>query len=83
GAALAIVLLVADPVVTRLLSSWSRFRSESELALLAVIGGVVYGGIVLVLFGRRWLLLMRRTAQSAESAPIEAVASADETPDGD
>ena len=83
GAALAIVLLVADPIVTRLLSSWSRFRSESELALLALIGGLVYGGVVLVLFGRRWLSLMRRTAQTAESAPIEAVASADETPDGD
>ena len=60
GAALALVLLIADPVVTRLLSSWSRFRAESELALLALLGGLVYGGLVLVLFGRRWLSLLRR-----------------------
>ncbi|MFZ0610167.1 MAG: lipid II flippase MurJ, partial [Xanthobacteraceae bacterium] len=83
GGALAVALLVADPIVTRLLSSWSRFRNESELALLALIGGLVYGGAVLVLFGRRWLALMRRTAQTAEAAPIEAVAIADDSPDDD
>jgi putative peptidoglycan lipid II flippase len=80
GTALALALLIADPIVTRLLSSWPRFRNESELALLALIGGLVYGGLVLVLFGRRWLMLMRRTAQAAESAPIEAVATADASP---
>jgi putative peptidoglycan lipid II flippase len=63
--ALAAVLLMAAPFVTRLLSSWSRFRNESELALLMLIGGVVYGGLVVALFGRRWLSLMRRTAASA------------------
>ncbi len=83
GIALALALLVADPIVTRLLSSWPRFRSESELALLVLIGGLVYGGLVLVLFGRRWLALMRRTAQAAETAPIEAAAIADQSPDGD
>ena len=81
GAALALALLIADPIVTRLLSSWPRFRNESELALLALIGGVVYGGLVLALFGQRWLLLMRRTAQTAESAPVEAVAIADQSDD--
>jgi putative peptidoglycan lipid II flippase len=74
GAVLAVVLLAADPVVTALLSSWSRFRNESELLLLAVIGGLVYGGLVLALFGRRWLSLMRRTAETAESLPVSAVA---------
>src|SRR5579863_6127615 len=74
GAALAVVLLVADPIVTRLLSSWSRFRNESELALLALLGGLVYGGLVLVLFGRRWISLMKRSAEIAESAPISAAA---------
>ena len=47
-----------------LLSSWSRFRNESELLLLALLGGVVYGGLVVALFGRRWLSLMRRRAQA-------------------
>ena len=71
GAALALVLLVADPVVTGLLSSWSRFRNESELALLALLGGLVYGGLVLVLFGRRWLSLVRRSAQTAPAATLD------------
>jgi putative peptidoglycan lipid II flippase len=78
GAVLAVALLVADPIVTALLSSWSRFRAESELLLLALIGGLVYGVLVLALFGRRWLSLMRRTAQTAESAPIESVATLDD-----
>ncbi len=71
GIALAIVLLIADPLVTALLSSWSRFRSESELALLALLGGLVYGGLVIVLFGRRWLALMRRSAQTAPAATLD------------
>jgi putative peptidoglycan lipid II flippase len=71
GIALAIVLLIADPVVTALLSSWSRFGNESELLLLVLIGGLVYGGLALVLFGRRWLSLMRRSAQTAPAATLD------------
>jgi hypothetical protein len=36
---------------------------------------LVYGGLVVALFGRRWLSLMRRTATSAvvpESTELEA-----------
>jgi putative peptidoglycan lipid II flippase len=67
--ALGLVLAVAAPVVTAMLSSWSRFPDESILALLVVIGGIVYGGLVIVLLGRRWLSLMRGSAlsQSASS----------------
>jgi putative peptidoglycan lipid II flippase len=61
---LGVVLLTAVPFVTALLSSWSRFRNESELALLMLIGGLVYGGLVIALFGRRWLSLMRRSAMA-------------------
>jgi putative peptidoglycan lipid II flippase len=82
GAALALVLLIADPLVTRLLSSWSRFRDESELALLALIGGLVYGGLVLALFGQRWVALMKRSAVTAESAPISSAAQIEETEAG-
>ncbi len=82
GAALALVLLIAGPLVTRLLSSWSRFRNESELALLALLGGLVYGGLVLVLFGRRWVSLMKRSAETAESAPISSAAQIEETEAG-
>jgi putative peptidoglycan lipid II flippase len=62
--ALGLVLAVAAPVVTAMLSSWSRFRDESILALLVVIGGIVYGGLVIALLGRRWLSLMRGSALS-------------------
>ncbi len=71
GAALAVVLLIADPIVTGLSSSLPRFRNETVLILLALIGGVVYGGLIAVMFGRRWIALMRRT----EAAPM----SSDET----
>src|SRR5215470_1247843 len=57
-----IVLAIAAPVVTAMLSSWSRFRDESALAVLVAIGAVVYGGLVVALLGRRWLSLFRETA---------------------
>ncbi|HZC58236.1 MAG TPA: murein biosynthesis integral membrane protein MurJ [Xanthobacteraceae bacterium] len=66
GAVMAVVLLIADPLVTGLSSSLPRFGNETNLILLAAIGGVVYGGLVAVMFGRRWLSLMRRT----ETAPV-------------
>jgi len=69
--ALTIVLLVAAPLLTNALSGWSRFRNETELALLALLGGLVYGGLVVVLFGRRWLSLMRRKAQAAPAATLD------------
>jgi putative peptidoglycan lipid II flippase len=69
--ALTIVLLIAAPLLTNALSGWSRFRNETELALLALLGGLVYGGLVVVLFGRRWLSLMRRKAQAAPAATLD------------
>ncbi len=68
GLALAILLVIAAPIVTSLLSSLSRFRAESELLVLAVLGGAFYGALVVALFGRRWLSLMRGQAQTAPAA---------------
>jgi putative peptidoglycan lipid II flippase len=62
GTAMTLLLLAALPIVTALLSSMSRFRNESELVVLTVIGGGFYGVLVLILFGRRWMLLFRRSA---------------------
>jgi putative peptidoglycan lipid II flippase len=73
GVVLAIVLLLAAPFVTSLLSSMSRFRYESELLVLALLGGVVYGALVIALFGRRWLSLMREQAQTAPAAGPDEV----------
>jgi putative peptidoglycan lipid II flippase len=72
GLVMALVLLFAAPVVAKMLSSVAKFRNESELLVLALLGGVVYGALVLALFGRRWLSLMRKRAQSAPAAPIDA-----------
>jgi putative peptidoglycan lipid II flippase len=72
GGSFAVFLLIASPIVTSLLSSMSRFRNESELLVLAVLGGVFYGVLVVALFGRRWLSLMRGQAQTAPSAPLDA-----------
>ena len=72
---LAVVLLVAAPSVAALVSSWSRFRDESELALLILLGGLVYGGLVVALFGRRWLSLMRGSAQTIPAAALNPLES--------
>jgi putative peptidoglycan lipid II flippase len=72
GGALALLLFFAAPLVTSSISSWPRFRNESELIVLALLGGVAYGALVLALFGRRWLSLTRKRAQTAPGAPIEA-----------
>jgi putative peptidoglycan lipid II flippase len=72
---LALVLLVAAPLVAGLVSSWSRFRDESELALLILLGGLVYGGLVVALFGRHWLSLMRRSAHTIPVATLNPLDS--------
>ncbi len=76
GIAMALVLLLATPIVTALLSSLSRFRNESELLVLAAIGGGFYGLLVLVLFGRRWLSLLRRGTKSTSGEPSAPSADA-------
>ncbi len=72
GIVLALVLFFAAPLVAQVLSSVTRFRTELELLIVALLGGAVYGALVLALFGRRWLALMRKRAQSAPAAPIGA-----------
>jgi putative peptidoglycan lipid II flippase len=79
GFALALLLLFATPVVINLLSSVSRLRNESELGILALLGGVFYGALVLGLFGRRWLSRMRRRAYEA---PVDAFEGTSAPPGG-
>jgi putative peptidoglycan lipid II flippase len=70
--ALALALALAAPFVTAMLSSWSRFRDESALAVLVVIGAAVYGGLVTAMFGRRWLSLFRGTPVGAPMPPLSS-----------
>jgi putative peptidoglycan lipid II flippase len=75
-------LVIATYFVTSLLSSLSRFRYESELLALALLGGAFYGVVVVALFGRRWLLLMRERAQAAPAASIDAFEGTTPPPSG-
>ncbi len=59
GLALAAALWLCAPLATHLFASWTRLRDIAALALLAAIGAAVYGGIVLALFGARWLAAFR------------------------
>jgi putative peptidoglycan lipid II flippase len=72
GVVFLVFVVIAAPLVTYLLSSLPRFRDESELLVLAVCGGAVYGGLVVALFGRSFLALMRRRAQDAPAARLDA-----------
>ena len=72
GIGMTILLLIAAPLISSVFSSWSRFGSAAELVVLAMVGGAFYGALTLALFGRRWLSLLRKRAEKAPAAPIEA-----------
>jgi putative peptidoglycan lipid II flippase len=55
GLALAVTLWLCEAPVAHLFVGWHRLRDVAELAVLVAIGAAVYGGIVLALFGSRWL----------------------------
>ena len=65
GIALAIALWLGHHLVTRLVHDGVALRDEIRLALLVLIGVLVYGGVILALFGRQWLDAWRRPAGPA------------------
>jgi putative peptidoglycan lipid II flippase len=69
GVALAIVLWLARAPVAGLFADWPSWRDESTLAVLAAIGGGVYFAIVLVLFGRQWLAMLRARKRPPGTPP--------------
>jgi putative peptidoglycan lipid II flippase len=73
GAVLALVLFFADPLIVSLTSPLSRFRNVVDLIVLVLLGGAVYGGLVLALFGRQWLAAMRNRAQPVSATTLEAL----------
>jgi hypothetical protein len=56
--------------------------ANQSCSVLALLGGVVYGALVLALFGRRWLSLMRKRAQSAPAASIDTFEGVSPPPAG-
>ncbi len=63
---LGIALFVGERALRNLVSGWTSYRDEVMLALLAIIGALVYGGAVIVLFGRQWLSVFRRRGRPPE-----------------
>ena len=63
GLALAAALWLLQEPVAHLFDDWHRLRDVATLAVLAFIGGCLYGGIVLALFGRSWLKAFRARSQ--------------------
>ncbi|MFL6798042.1 MAG: murein biosynthesis integral membrane protein MurJ [Xanthobacteraceae bacterium] len=64
GLALAIVLWLGQRPITSLVAAWAWPRDIAALALLAVIGGLVYFSIALALFGKKWRAVLRRSRAS-------------------
>jgi putative peptidoglycan lipid II flippase len=61
GVALAVALWFGQILVTRFMHDGGAWHDEVRLMMLVAIGAVVYGGVVLGLFGRRWLEAFRRS----------------------
>jgi putative peptidoglycan lipid II flippase len=60
GLALALALFAGQHVLDRLVADLPALRAEIELGALAILGAVVYGGALALLFGREWLAAFRR-----------------------
>jgi putative peptidoglycan lipid II flippase len=71
GVVLAAALLAGAYGLERALSSISHFREETMLALLVLLGAIVYGVAVFLLLGRPWLrsLLREVTVAADTKAP--------------
>jgi putative peptidoglycan lipid II flippase len=70
GVVMALVLWLADTPV-RSLTAGRALQNELALALYVLIGAVVYGGMVIALFGRRWFtgFMARRSSPAAQTPP--------------
>src|ERR1700744_5482905 len=55
GIVLAAAFWLAAHLAAAQFAQLPAFRSEATLLLLIVVGGVVYGALILTLFGRSWL----------------------------
>jgi putative peptidoglycan lipid II flippase len=70
GVSLALALALARPPLEGLLAGWGRHKDIAMLAALVAIGGAVYCGVVLALFHRDWLAILRSRRQKAAEASL-------------
>jgi putative peptidoglycan lipid II flippase len=76
GLALAAALFVGARAFERLFAALPAFRAETTLVALAVLGGLVYGGALALLFGREWLAAFRGRRKRGSPTPPGADAPA-------
>jgi putative peptidoglycan lipid II flippase len=69
GLALAAALFIGVRVFDRLFAALPAFRAEVTLAALTLVGALVYGGALALLFGREWLSAFRRRRAPAVTPP--------------
>ncbi len=82
GAMLGAALLAGAYGLERALAGLSVFREETMLALLVVLGAIVYGLLVLVLLGRPWLnSLLREVTVAADTKAPPTLETPDPTDD--
>jgi putative peptidoglycan lipid II flippase len=63
GIALGCALWLGQSLAAHWVHEGMALRDEALLALLVAIGAVVYGAVVVALFGRQWLAAFRRPAE--------------------
>ena len=69
GAVLAVVLYFGSIVLAKAFSGLPHFREETTLAVLLLIGTIVYAATVLLLLGRDWLATLFKDVGTAADAP--------------
>jgi putative peptidoglycan lipid II flippase len=62
GLAMALAIWLCQAPVARLFAGWPA-NALATLGVLAAIGGTIYAGLVLAIFGRRWLAAFRGRAR--------------------
>ena len=63
GLVLALVLWLAKSGLESLWPAGTPLRDERTLAVLAIIGGIAYAGVLTILFGKQWLAARSRAAK--------------------
>jgi len=72
GLALAAALFLGARAFERLFATLPAFRAETTLIALVVLGAVVYGGALALMFGRQWLEEFRRRSKPRTPTPPDA-----------
>ncbi|MGE3149277.1 MAG: lipid II flippase MurJ, partial [Pseudorhodoplanes sp.] len=68
GVVLAAFFWIAEGPVGQLVRGWPLARDEAVLLALAAAGSLIYGGLIMVLLGRRWVAAL---AERRGGAPSE------------